>query len=607
MAQRTVERMPGEPVGAGVVGRALQALAAELAATADGVDAELAAAARAVAGRLLLGRFEVAVAGAFNRGKSTLCNALVGAEVLPSGVVPLTAVGTELCSGRGPAEVVGADGSRRPLADGERLADLVTEAGNPGNRRGVARVVVPVAAPLLDGGLVLVDTPGTGSVHRHNDDEADRQLLQADGAIVVLSADSPLAADERALLALLRERHARTFYVCNRADHLTEGELAEVRRFVTDQVAAALGRSEPLWCVSARAGLQAALAGEPPGTAGYDWVAFVQAFTTFARRDLIGARHEVARHRLVELCDRLDDRLILAGAAARLDADALASAVDAFRTAAAVEQQGWADDVALLRRDVAQLADRLGRDLAATSAVSPAWVDRLEGATDRVGKAHLSRALDGEVERIVREGFEHARRHLARSVDEVWAALAERARSRAETRVNTLRRQAADTFDAELGAVTLPAPGEEPGNFAYHFLTVETPGDQLTALLRLLLPASVLRRHLLAGARRRLARELDKHAGRARADLVARVTDAGRRLQAALDQQVQAVVASVLEAAERAERLGRTQAGQQASAGRDRAAARATVERLRGALRELGDTGGGAEAGTGGGAEAGTL
>jgi hypothetical protein len=46
--------------------------------------------------RLREGRFFVACVGQFKRGKSTLLNALVGAEVLPIGVVPVTAIVTVL-------------------------------------------------------------------------------------------------------------------------------------------------------------------------------------------------------------------------------------------------------------------------------------------------------------------------------------------------------------------------------------------------------------------------------------------------------------------------------------------------------------------------------
>jgi GTP-binding protein EngB required for normal cell division len=577
------------------VGEALQMLAAELATVADEVDVGVATAVRAVADRLRRGRFEVAVVGAFNRGKSTLCNALLGVDVLPSGVVPLTAVGTELRHGLGRPEVVAIDGRHRSLHEGETIADLVTERGNPGNAKAVARVVVPVVAGLLEGGLVLVDTPGTGSVHHHNDTEADRQLLQADGAIVVLSADSPLTDGERALLARLRERRARTFYVCNRADHLTEEELAEVRQFVTDQVAIALGRHEPVWCVSARAALQVTVAGGRPEDAGYDWAAFVQAFTAFAHNDLVGARHDSARLRLLGLCERIDDRLSLADAAARLDADTLRSAVHAFRAAAAAERQGWADDTVLLRRDVTGLVDQLSREPDHAPSVLRSSNERLQQAARNVGKAQMARALDDEVERIVREEFEGIRRRQAALVDEAWAELAERARSRAEARVNALRQLAADTFAADLGPVEVPTPADEPGSFSYHFVTVETPADQIVALARLLLPAGVLRRRLLTAARGRLRRELGKHAGRARVDMVGRVEDAGRRLERTLSDERDAVVAAVLDAADRAERLDRQQAGWRSATGRYRVEHRDRIQQIRASLQALNPIGGGTE------------
>jgi ribosome biogenesis GTPase A len=41
-------------------------------------------------------RFDVVVLGGFKRGKSTLINAMVGSNILPTGVVPLTSVITKL-------------------------------------------------------------------------------------------------------------------------------------------------------------------------------------------------------------------------------------------------------------------------------------------------------------------------------------------------------------------------------------------------------------------------------------------------------------------------------------------------------------------------------
>jgi ribosome biogenesis GTPase A len=66
----------------------LAALAAEFGAE------EIASATRSIAERISEGRFYVACVGQFKRGKSTLLNALIGHSVLPTAVVPVTAVPT---------------------------------------------------------------------------------------------------------------------------------------------------------------------------------------------------------------------------------------------------------------------------------------------------------------------------------------------------------------------------------------------------------------------------------------------------------------------------------------------------------------------------------
>jgi septin family protein len=44
--------------------------------------------------RVVEGRFYLACVGQFKRGKSTLINALIGQEVVPTGFIPVTAVPT---------------------------------------------------------------------------------------------------------------------------------------------------------------------------------------------------------------------------------------------------------------------------------------------------------------------------------------------------------------------------------------------------------------------------------------------------------------------------------------------------------------------------------
>jgi hypothetical protein len=96
-------------------------------------------------------RFNLAVVGQFNRGKTSLMNALLGSDRLPTGVLPLTSVVTAVCYGdRERALIQLKDSSLRPEIPIEDLPRFVTENGNPGNTKQV------VAKPEGDVARLLV-------------------------------------------------------------------------------------------------------------------------------------------------------------------------------------------------------------------------------------------------------------------------------------------------------------------------------------------------------------------------------------------------------------------------------------------------------------------
>jgi len=77
--------------------------------------------------------FRVLVAGEAKRGKSTLINALLGQEVLPTGVVPLTAIPTTVAHGPVPELLVTLAHRRReaPAHRAGRLRDRSREPAQP--------------------------------------------------------------------------------------------------------------------------------------------------------------------------------------------------------------------------------------------------------------------------------------------------------------------------------------------------------------------------------------------------------------------------------------------------------------------------------------------
>jgi Dynamin family len=190
--------------------------------------------ARELAARVAEGRFYVACVGQFKRGKSTLLNALVGHEVVPTGFVPVTAVPTVIRFGdRVRARIRMRDGSWRDIAMTE-LKEYVTEELNPENKKGVDGAEVFVPSPLLASGMCFVDTPGLGSVFTGNTATTQAFIPHIDAALVVVGADPPIAGEELALVETVGKQVQDLILVINKSDRTTEPERAAAAKFTRD-------------------------------------------------------------------------------------------------------------------------------------------------------------------------------------------------------------------------------------------------------------------------------------------------------------------------------------------------------------------------------------
>jgi ribosome biogenesis GTPase A len=266
-----------------------------------------------LASRLSEGRFHLAVLGQFKRGKSTLLNALIGASVLPVGVVPLTAAPTFLQYGEAKKILIQYKDGR--LADeftgastAEQrafLAGFVTEKGNPKNKLGVAEVQVTLPAPILAGGVVFVDTPGIGSTYRHNTSATLNFLEQCDAALFLVSADPPITEVELAFLRQVSEKVPRLFFVLNKIDYLSEDELEEALDFFKRILSEELGwhRDHPVFCVSARKGLEAKTSTDAGGWSESGMARLESFLVDYLAREKFNALTDAVSRRALEFLD----------------------------------------------------------------------------------------------------------------------------------------------------------------------------------------------------------------------------------------------------------------------------------------------------------------
>ena len=207
-------------------------------------------------------RFTIAVLGQFKRGKSSLINAIVGRNLLPTGILPLTSVITIVKFGARERLVIQRKGLQFP--EHEPIATLpyyVTSQHNPENRKGIETVAIELPLPYLRRGLQFVDTPGVGSAIKANTETTYSFLPNCDAVLFVTSADGPLSEAELELLTAIKRYAGKIFFVLNKIDLLPdESEAIQVVEFVKSVLGRAMDVPEiNLIPVSAQKGLEASL------------------------------------------------------------------------------------------------------------------------------------------------------------------------------------------------------------------------------------------------------------------------------------------------------------------------------------------------------------
>ena len=200
--------------------------------------------------------FNLVVVGQFKRGKTSLINALLGVEILPVAVVPLTSIVTIMTWGEALRIKVYFNDGKIAEIKPENLVEYVTEKGNPRNVKDVREVVLTYPSPYLKDGVRLIDTPGVGSIYLHNTDVAYQYLPKSDAALFLLSVDQPMSKAELDFLKDVKEYSNKIFFVLNKADYLRENDLKESIEFSRNGLKESMGSEVRLFPVSARLALE---------------------------------------------------------------------------------------------------------------------------------------------------------------------------------------------------------------------------------------------------------------------------------------------------------------------------------------------------------------
>ena len=171
--------------------------------------------------------FSIAIVGEFRRGKSTLINALLGQEILPSAVRPTTATLCRVRYGLDPVVKLIFKDSRQQDVDINQLKDYVTQLSEQSKQNAtvVKEAIIYYPSGYCQNNIEIVDTPGLNDIAMMTEVTLGG-LRQADAAILVIMAVSPFSEYEAKFLEndILTNDLGHVMFVVSGIDRLNSPE-----------------------------------------------------------------------------------------------------------------------------------------------------------------------------------------------------------------------------------------------------------------------------------------------------------------------------------------------------------------------------------------------
>jgi GTP-binding protein EngB required for normal cell division len=203
--------------------------------------------------RLEAKSFEIALFGRVSSGKSSLLNQIVQSDILPVGVNPITAVPTRIVYGAPPRLTVSFADKGPERSDTAKLPEFVSEQHNPANYKHVTRIVVELPSPRLKDGVVLVDTPGLGSLATAGAAETLAYLPRCDMGVVLIDGGSTLTQDDLSTIRTLYDAGIPASVLLSKSDLLAPEDRLRSLAYVSEQIHSQLGLTLSIHPVSIRA------------------------------------------------------------------------------------------------------------------------------------------------------------------------------------------------------------------------------------------------------------------------------------------------------------------------------------------------------------------
>lgn len=501
----------------------------------------------AIAKKLAENEFCLVVAGQFKRGKSTFINALLGDDLLPTAIIPVTSIITEIRYGESLLiNVIFNDGSRKEISC-EELAQFVTEKNNPKNTKDVKIVEIFHPSPYLKNNIRLIDTPGVASIHSHNTDVTYSYLPNADAAIFLVSVDPPITDAEYHFLNDLKGFATRLFFIQNKIDTVSTADRIESLEFTREVISEQAGlESVTIYPLSAKKALEGKLSQDRTmlkESGLQDFESMLEGFLIEEKgRVLLASAANKIRNIVAQ--ESFSARLMQKSISEPLEN--LEDKISRFAVAEVEIAQERKDSHHLVRAETGSMAtDVLVPDLDALKAEKTTALVQAIGehyaSIQPVGNRELVRVLNEFVHEQIHDTFDDFQFHEEIVLRERLEAILERLISRTNQIINNIVSLSASIFEIDLHPFTIEESLARESSFSFKIEEdVKVSLEYITESAILLLPKPLAHRLMLKNARTRMKELIERHCGRLRQDFMARIEKSISDFEKQLDETIEA-------------------------------------------------------------------
>ncbi len=500
--------------------------------------------------------FSLVVVGQFKRGKTTFINALLGKDLLPVAIIPLTSIITVLNYGEKLRIVAFFENGTNKEITLDDLPLYVTEKHNQKNEKGVDKVEITYPSSYLKNGVQIIDTPGVASVHEHNTKTTYGYLPRADAAIFLVSVDPPLTQAELHFLRDLKNLVVKTFFVQNKIDTVNKTDRDESLAFSKGVIEKEAGfNNVDIYPLSAREALDGKLTNNLHKIEQSGLIDFEHSLDKFLMEEKGKVLLESAARKTDNLIDEELLLFELEEKSIKLPLNELEDKIEKFKTFIHDINQEKIDSSRLLAEEIKALqTETLIEDLENLKQEKTKWivaeVEKFAAEHRMDNNRRFAQAIDGFIDMQIRDIFGKWRVEEEKNLRDQLTNILKRFTDRMNGILGQIVQSASELFGVSHRQFRMHET--LPPEIEFRFQTSDE-SDMLSITLdfaKKALPKALAHKIILKEARNKAEQMVDRHCGKTRYDFSRRMEKLVQDYRLNITDTVESAQADVLKALE---------------------------------------------------------